>query len=110
MFEKIMDDIRNAGTIILHRHNNPDGDALGSQIGLWSLLKNAFPEKTVYKVGDGAGRYAFMKESRTFDEDLSADSNYAGWVNWGDRIRYYGRDGQMATGFQAFSSTVELWS
>lgn len=62
MFEKIMDDIRNAGTIILHRHNNPDGDALGSQIGLWSLLKNAFPEKTVYKVGDGAGRYAFMKE------------------------------------------------
>ena len=53
---------------------------------------------------------AFMKESRTFDEDLSADSNYAGWVNWGDRIRYYGRDGQMATGFQAFSSTVELWS
>lgn len=62
MFEKIMDDIRNAGTIILHRHNNPDGDALGSQIGLWSLLKHAFPEKTVYKVGDGAGRYAFMKE------------------------------------------------
>ena len=67
MFESVMAGIRDAGTIILHRHNNPDGDALGSQIGLWSLLKNTFPEKKVYKVGDGAGRYAFMKES-TMDE------------------------------------------
>ena len=62
MFEAIMENIRRADTVILHRHTNPDGDALGSQIGLWSLLKNAFPEKAVYKVGDGAGRYAFMKE------------------------------------------------
>ena len=33
MFESVMAGIRDAGTIILHRHNNPDGDALGSQIG-----------------------------------------------------------------------------
>lgn len=67
MFEAVMEDIRRAEVIILYRHKNPDGDALGSQIGLWSLLRENFPEKTVYKVGDGAGRYAFMKES-TMDE------------------------------------------
>ena len=33
MFEAIMENIRRADTVILHRHTNPDGDALGSQIG-----------------------------------------------------------------------------
>ncbi len=75
MFEAIMDDIRRAGTIILHRHGNPDGDALGSQIGLWSLLRENFPEKTVCKVGDGAGRYAFMKEC---EMDELPDEAFAG--------------------------------
>ena len=67
MFESIIQEIRRADTVILYRHKNPDGDALGSQIGLWSLLRENFPEKAVYKIGDGAGRYAFMKES-TMDE------------------------------------------
>ena len=63
MFEKIIEKIKEANTIIIHRHSKPDGDALGSQIGLYHLIRENFPEKRVYKVGDEAGRYAFMDGS-----------------------------------------------
>lgn len=63
MFTKILERIKNYDTIILHRHFNPDGDAMGSQIGLKHLIKDNFPEKTVYTVGDDAGRYSFIADA-----------------------------------------------
>ena len=63
MFEAILHQIRAHDTIILHRHNRPDGDALGSQIGLKHILRENFPEKTVYAVGDEAGFFGFMEDS-----------------------------------------------
>ena len=63
MFEKILEAIKAYDTIIIHRHSSPDGDALGSQIGLKNIIKDNFPEKSVYAVGDGAKRYAFMDGS-----------------------------------------------
>ena len=39
MFTKIAETIKKYDTIILHRHTNPDGDALGSQIGLKAVLQ-----------------------------------------------------------------------
>ena len=63
MFEKILQAIKNHETIILHRHNSPDGDALGSQIGLYHVIKDNFPEKRVYMVGDAAKRFSFMDDS-----------------------------------------------
>lgn len=53
--------------IVLHRHKNPDGDALGSQIGMKHIILENFPGKTVYMTGDEAGRYAFMEDSRMDD-------------------------------------------
>ena len=53
MFELIRDAIAAHQTIILHRHTNPDGDALGSQIGLKHLILANYPDKTVHMVGDG---------------------------------------------------------
>ena len=67
MFQELFNEIKNHQTIIIHRHKNPDGDALGSQIGLKHLLQENFPEKTVYVVGDSAGHYGFMDGS-TMDE------------------------------------------
>lgn len=67
MFEKIIEEIKRHDTIILHRHSHPDGDALGSQIGLRKLIEDNFPDKTVYTVGDPAGRYAFMDGSQMDD-------------------------------------------
>ena len=63
MFEQVLKAITDHEVIIIHRHTNPDGDALGSQIGLKHIILANFPEKTVYTVGDEAGRYAFMADS-----------------------------------------------
>ena len=75
MFEAILAQIQNHNTIILHRHSRPDGDALGSQIGLKHILRENFPEKAVYMVGDEAGFFSFMEDS-TMDE--IPDSAYEG--------------------------------
>ena len=63
MFEQIFQAIQEFDRIIIHRHNNPDGDALGSQIGLKHILKHNFPHKEVLMVGDEAGHYGFMDDS-----------------------------------------------
>jgi phosphoesterase RecJ-like protein len=63
MFEQIFQAIQEFDRIIIHRHNNPDGDALGSQIGLKHILKHNFPHKEVLMVGDDAGHYGFMDDS-----------------------------------------------
>ena len=63
MFEQVLRQIRAFDRIIIHRHNNPDGDALGSQIGLKHILKHNFPSKEVYCVGDEARHYSFMDDS-----------------------------------------------
>ncbi len=73
MFEKILDAIKEFDTIIIHRHQNPDGDALGSQIGMREIIKDNFPQKTVYAVGDGSRRYGFMEGSQM---DEISDSVY----------------------------------
>ena len=74
MFQKLLNEIKAHQTIIIHRHKNPDGDALGSQIGLKCIIQENFPEKTVYIVGDSAGHYSFMDGS-TMDE--IPDETYA---------------------------------
>ncbi|MGN0998977.1 MAG: bifunctional oligoribonuclease/PAP phosphatase NrnA [Faecousia sp.] len=63
MFENILAVIEQYDRIIIHRHTNPDGDALGSQIGLKHILKENYPQKEIFMVGDGAGRYGFMADS-----------------------------------------------
>lgn len=55
MYNKILEYINKYDKIIIHRHKNPDLDALGSQIGLKALLNLNFPTKEVYVVGDMGG-------------------------------------------------------
>ena len=64
MFEAILQEIRTCNTIILHRHLRPDGDALGSQIGLKHILLENFPDKSVHVVGDNSGFFGFMEDSQ----------------------------------------------
>ena len=75
MFEQILQAIKDYSRIIIHRHSYPDGDAMGSQIGLKNIIKDNFPDKEVYAVGDHAKRYAFMDGS-VMDE--VEDSLYEG--------------------------------
>ena len=73
MFEQIRNLIEEQTTVILHRHKNPDGDALGCQIGLWYLLKENYPEKEIYIVGDMTPRYAFIAGR---EMDVIGDETY----------------------------------
>ncbi len=74
MFESVIAAIREYDRIIIHRHKTPDGDALGSQLGLAGILKANFPKKEILSVGDTSARYAFMG----FAPDEVADELYAG--------------------------------
>ena len=72
MFTELLAKIKEFDTIIIHRHSNPDGDALGSQIGLKNIIKENFPDKVVYVVGDMTARFAFMEGSEmdTIDDKV----------------------------------------
>lgn len=72
MFQLLYQTILEHDTIIIHRHSRPDGDALGSQIGMKQLLLENFPHKKVYQVGDGAGYLSFMDGSVMDDVPDSA--------------------------------------
>ena len=75
MFESVLSLMKQYNTIILHRHSKPDGDAMGSQIGLKLLIEANYPDKRVLCVGDGAGRYAFMQKE---DPEPVTDQDYCG--------------------------------
>lgn len=69
MFEKALELIKAHGRMIIHRHSNPDGDAIGAQTGLYFLIKANFPDKEVFCVGDAPKRYAFMERSEPDEID-----------------------------------------
>ena len=73
MFEQILSCVKAYDRIIIHRHQNPDGDALGSQIGLKHILQDSFPQKQILMVGDMTPRYAFMEDAVM---DTVADEDY----------------------------------
>ncbi len=75
MFQNIFGLIRRYDTIILHRHNKPDGDAMGSQIGMKHILMANFPQKTVYAVGDEPRFFGFMDDSKMDEIDDSVYEN-----------------------------------
>lgn len=75
MFEKVIKEIEKYGRIIIHRHSKPDGDALGSQLGLKQIIKDNYPSKEVFVVGDMTERYAFMADEPM---DEISDEAYEG--------------------------------
>ena len=44
-FDRAIEAIKRYDTIIIHRHSSPDGDAMGSQMGLKCVLEDNFPSK-----------------------------------------------------------------
>lgn len=77
MFDEALKAISSAKRVIIHRHVNPDGDALGSQIGLRQIIRDNFPSVGVYAVGDVSKRYSFMDGSAM---DIIPDSFYGNAV------------------------------
>ena len=73
MFIKILEKIKEYNKIIIHRHVRPDGDCIGSQMGLKALLKHNFPEKQILAVGDELPTYIsyYGKNDEVLDEDYN---------------------------------------
>ena len=70
MYKQFLKKIKEYGTIIIHRHGRPDGDAIGSQIGLKESIKATFPYKKVYAVGDVNPKVSFVGEVDVIDDAL----------------------------------------
>ncbi len=62
-------------TIVIHRHLSPDGDALGSQLGLKYIIEENWKDRKVYMVGDSFDRLSFMYDGTMDDIDDSVYDN-----------------------------------
>lgn len=71
IFQEILEKIKAYNTIIIHRHQRPDPDAIGSQAGLRALLRHNFPDKQILATGVDEPTLAWMAEM-----DAVADSDY----------------------------------
>lgn len=60
IYRKIYNEIKKYPVIVIARHMGADPDALGSQFALRELIKNKFPDKQVYAVGNPSNRFRFM--------------------------------------------------
>lgn len=77
--KKIIKKFKEYNTIIIHRHSRPDGDAIGSQIGLKEALSATYPEKRVLVTGDESEKFKFLGRM-----DEVGDGDYRGhwWSFW----------------------------
>lgn len=71
----IFKQIKKYNKIIIHRHQRPDPDAIGSQVGLAEILKASFPYKQVYVVGKHIPGFDWIGQmdeidNQTFDDAL----------------------------------------
>lgn len=70
LLDDILTQIKAYDTIIIHRHVNPDPDALGSQGGLAASIQAAYPDKRVLKAGGEVGNLDWLS---TMDDVQDAD-------------------------------------
>lgn len=70
LLDDILTQIKAYDTIIIHRHVNPDPDALGSQGGLAASIQAAYPDKRVLKAGGDVGNLDWLS---TMDDVQTAD-------------------------------------
>lgn len=69
-FDQILQNIQQFQTIIIHRHQRPDPDAIGSQVGLAEVLRASFPEKKIYQVGGSVEGLEFMAHMDTIPDEM----------------------------------------
>ncbi|HEY8364338.1 MAG TPA: bifunctional oligoribonuclease/PAP phosphatase NrnA [Haloplasmataceae bacterium] len=66
----ILNKIREHNIIIIHRHNRPDGDCMGSQLGLKDIIINSFKDKKVYVVGDEEEEFFYLGRMDHIDDEI----------------------------------------
>ena len=72
---QIIEEIENNDSIVIVRHVRPDGDCIGSSFGLREILKNTYPNKNIYSIGDGMPDYLkFLGEEDDVSEEVIKNS------------------------------------
>lgn len=74
--QAVLDKIKEYQRIIICRHIRPDGDAVGSTVGLKTILSLTFPEKEIYLINEDYSDYvSFLGgEDEAIDAALYADA------------------------------------
>lgn len=70
MKAQIIAEIEKYETIIVHRHVRPDPDAYGSQGGLVEIIKESYPEKKVFAVGEEEASLHYMKRLDVISDEV----------------------------------------
>ncbi|KRN79165.1 oligoribonuclease [Fructilactobacillus lindneri] len=68
--QEIYEKINQYDTIIIHRHQHPDPDAIGSQMGLAGIIKATFPEKKIYCVGKQYKGFDWLGKTDEISDDV----------------------------------------
>nr|WP_235732224.1 bifunctional oligoribonuclease/PAP phosphatase NrnA [Mycoplasmopsis felifaucium] len=77
-------------SIVIFHHIRPDGDCLGSQFGLRELIRDNYPNKKVYAIGNNFGTLDFMNfdfDEIPSDEILSKSLGVVVDANHKERIQ-----------------------
>ncbi|SFG43337.1 DHH family phosphoesterase [Sporolactobacillus nakayamae] len=74
MIDELVNLIKQYETIIIHRHVRPDPDALGSQGGLACLIRDNFPGKAIYLVGEESESLRFLIQMDQIDDAVYKDA------------------------------------
>lgn len=76
-------------SIIIFHHTRPDGDCLGSQFSLRQLIRDNYPNKKVYAIGDTGGSFSFLNfdfDNEPSDELLAKSLGIIVDANFKERI------------------------
>lgn len=71
MYKKIYNVIKKYDNIVIARHVGPDPDALGSSIGLKEIIKETFPSKNAYVVGNPSSKFKYLGSLDKLPDNLN---------------------------------------
>lgn len=71
--DQILEKIKAYKKIIMHIHKRPDGDCYGAGFGMKNIIKETWPEKEVYLVGEKADYVSFVGQP-----DILEDKDFEG--------------------------------
>ncbi len=71
----ILNKIKEYDRIVISRHIRPDGDAVGSTKGLYTILKDSFPSKEIFLVNEDYSDYmSFLGGEDSVSDDFYKDA------------------------------------
>lgn len=65
----ILKKIKEYDIITIYSHKRPDGDCIGSSLGLKNIIETTFPKKQVYSLGDHTPYLRFLGELDNLDDE-----------------------------------------